>query len=117
MTTQLDLIPGFGERDRILAYFAANHDAYLSKVREFAKDYARLYGSVAIDNVRVELERHGYPLPNEIGIDNRVFGALFLNRSFVKVGMRLSTWAARVARAGEGASFICIYRLRESEAA
>jgi hypothetical protein len=110
-----ELLPGlepFGKRERDLEFFRERHDDYLRGAREFAKDFAVRFGSLAVDDVRLELERHGYPTPDELGIDGRVLGALFRSKEFVAIKQRPTHRQARIARSGRGASFVTVYALR-----
>jgi hypothetical protein len=111
-------IPGFEhlvERERVLEYFREHHADYLRGAREFAKDLARRRGCVAVDDVRIELQRHGYPMPEELEIDGRVLGALFRSKEFVAIKQRPTHRQARIARSGRGASFVTVYALRPGE--
>jgi len=111
MTAQLSFFAGIGERNRILEAFAKNHREYLAAVRAFARDIARRDGIVTIDAVRFELEHRQFPMPAEVGIDERVFGTVFRCKDFVAISQRPTTrhdWAARVGRAR---SNVTVYRL------
>ena len=114
MAAQLSFLDGISERDRILAAFAENHRTYLEAVRAFAREIVRRDGIVTIDAVRFELERRDFPMPGEVGIDERVFGCVFRSGDFEPVSQCATTrreWAARVGRAR---SSVTVYRLRES---
>jgi hypothetical protein len=112
MSGQMNLFELQAERDRRIQYFIDHHSEYLTGVREFAKDYASLHGQVAIDNVREELKRHGYPTPEEMKIDSRIFGAVFKSKDFVAVGSRKTFREERGARSGRLSAFITVYELR-----
>lgn len=110
---QLSLLEGRGERERILAAIAEDpaHKVYLSFIRPIARELAQRHGSVTIDDVRAELQRRDLPLPKEVGIDERVFGALFRCKDFVPVAQRPTTrtdWAQRV---GKARSNVTVYRV------
>ena len=99
---QLALFTGVSERDRIIAAFQANHKTYLESLRAFARDIARRDGQVSVDEVRDECARREFPLPDDVGIDARVLGALFATREFRPIGQRPTTrtgWANRVGKA------------------
>jgi hypothetical protein len=114
MISQLSLFEARAERDRRIQYFIDNHGEYLKGIREFAKDFARQHGLVAIDNVREELKRHGYPTPEEMKIDSRIFGAVFKSKDFIPVGNRKTFREERGARSGRLSTFITVYQLSES---
>lgn len=114
MTQQLSFLGAVSERDRILQAFQENHKPYIEAVRAFARDIARRVGTVSIDAVREELQRRDFPMPAEVGIDERVFGTLFRCKEFVAIAQRPTTrveWAARVGRAR---SNVTVYRLSEA---
>jgi hypothetical protein len=112
MSEQLSLIAAVTERDRIIAHLAANHASYLESLREFAVAHALECGRVSIDDVRDTIERTGYPMPHEVGIDERVFGALFTRKRFQAVGTQPTRREAFAARVGMARSQITVYALR-----
>lgn len=112
MTAQLDIFTALTTRDRILDALAANHAQYLAELREIARYVAQRNGEVTIDDVRSEIVRRGYPMPAEIGADERVFGVVFRCRDFTPIGQRKTSrkeWAARV---GVARSAVTVYVLR-----
>jgi hypothetical protein len=100
------------ERERWITFYETNHGSYLKAVRAAARDIAQRDGTVDIDKVRVEMDRRCIPMPAEFGASNRLLGALFTKSEFIAVGQHLTTRAERIARAGSGSSFICVYRLK-----
>lgn len=109
--TQLAFFDGRAERDRIIAAFQSNHRTYLEALRGFARDIARRAGEVTVDDVRDECAVRDFPLPDEVGIDARVLGALFNTKDFQPIAQRPTTrkeWANRVGRAR---SNVTVYRL------
>lgn len=107
---QLAFFTGVSDRDRIIAAFQQNHRTYLEALRGFARDLARKHGEVTVDDVRAECERRAFPLPDDVGIDARVLGALFSTKEFIAVAQRPTTrkeWAQRVGRAR---SNVTVYR-------
>ncbi len=111
MTAQLSFFDAQSQRDRILAALAANAPAWLAAVRAFAKEIAHREGTVTIDEVREALQSSGFPMPHEVGLDTRVFGAVFRCPDFLAVCQRPTRRAARIARSGVGASYVTVYRL------
>ncbi len=109
---QLAIFESLAERERILREMAANHRLYLTTLRSFARVHAMRYGTVCIDDVRDECARQQFPLPAEIGIDNRVLGPLFCAAEFVAIDQIVTRRAERVARAGRGSSLVTVYALR-----
>ena len=110
--TQLALFDGVQERDRILAAMSENHRVYLTTLRSFAREYALRHGSVTIDDVRGLCAQRRFPMPSEIGADERVFGTVFRSSEFVAVGSRLSSREERIARSGRGSSHVTVYEVR-----
>ncbi len=110
MAVQLAFFDGVAEKNRILAAMRENHGVYLTALRSFARVIAMTNGSVTVDDVRAEMERRDYPMPHEIGADNRILGALF-TKEFRPIGQRVTTRQERIDRAGRGASYITVYTL------
>lgn len=111
---QLSMFGALAERDRILEAFREHHPTYLAALRGFARDLARKHGEVTIDALRAEIEARAFPMPREIGADERLFGVVFRCKDFRPVGMRRTTreaWAARVGRSRDG---VMVYRLSEA---
>ena len=105
---------GRTERDRVLDALASNREGYLAGVRALAIECARALGEITIDDVRERMAEVGYPMPSDVGADERCFGTLLRCKEFVAVGQRPTTrleWAARV---GKARSNVTVYRLRES---
>lgn len=117
MSAQLSMFAAVSERDRILAAMAANHRVYLESLRAFAREIALRHGEVCIDDVRAELGRRGYPMPRDIGADERLFGVVFRCKDFCAVGMRTTSRAAWAARIGRSRDCVMVYRLCEQVAA
>ncbi len=114
MVAQMAMFDGLAERDRIIAAFRENSRPYLTALRSFARVHAMRNGTVTIDDVRATIEREQFPMPSDIGKDERVFGAVFASPDFIAVDQQPTRRAARIARAGRGASFVTRYRLREA---
>lgn len=114
MSVQLAMFEALSERDRILQAFAQNHPAYLAGLRAYARDIARRTGEVTIDEVRAAIERDGYPMPQDIGCDARVFGTLFKTSEFRAIGMRRTTRSAWAARVGRSRDAVTVYALRDT---
>lgn len=112
MSTQLTLLDAIGERDRIIASFQENHRTYLEALRAFAREIALRDGVVSIDEVRAEIERREFPMPKDIGADERILGALFASKDFICVGQRPTTRAAWSARVGRARSNVSVYRIK-----
>ena len=112
MAEQLAFLHGITERDRILKHFADNHPLYLSLWRAYAREIAVHQGEVCIDDVREKAKLHDLPMPEDVGIDNRVLGAVFRCKDFEFVRRIESTRPERIARSGPNASFVGVYRLR-----
>lgn len=103
---------GLTERERILSYFERDHAAYIRTLRAHAVDFARANGRVTIDVLRWEMARLAIPMPDEIGVTERIFGRVLAGCKQLKViGTEVSRRKERVARAGIGGSMICIYGL------
>ncbi len=111
MSEQLSIFEAQAERDRVLGALASNRGAYLAGLRAFAREHALRHGECCIDDVRDAAEKHGYPMPAELGFDERVMGAVFKTRDFVAVGARRTTRAAFAARVGISRSAVTVYRL------
>lgn len=111
--TQMALV-GFarGERDRIMDAIASNHRTYLEFIRSLAREIAARSGNVSIDEVRAEMAQRDWPMPEEIGADARVFGALFRVPEFVPVGRRVTRRAEVAARVGRARSEVTVYEWR-----
>lgn len=116
MSEQLALLGAVAERDRIIAAFEANHATYLTAVRAFAREIAMRNGVVCIDDLRSELERRDFPMPREIGCDERIFGAVFCKAEFRPIGQRRTMREAWAKRVGAGRSAVTIYKLRDEAA-
>ena len=114
MTAQLAFFGAVAERDRILSAFAANHKTYIEALRAFAREIALRNDVVAIDDLRSEIERRGFPMPQEIECDERVFGSVFRCKDFVPVGQRPTTRRAWATRVGVTRSAVVIYKLRDA---
>ena len=112
MAVQLAFFGGIAEKNRIIEAMREAHPVYLGTVRSFARLIAMRKGTVTIDDVRVDLEARDFPLPSEIGADDRIFGALFTRKEFEPIGQVLTARQARVARAGRNSSYITTYKLR-----
>lgn len=113
MSAQLSMFDAVTERDRILATMAEHHGVYLEALRAFAREIALRKGEVCIDDVREEIARRQFPMPKDIGADERIFGSLFKGKDFRAVGLRRTTreaWAARVGTSRDG---VTVYRLVE----
>lgn len=104
------------QRDQIMDAMEAEpaHSVYLRFARTVALDLGHRNGFVTIDDVRAELARQDFPMPGEVGLDARVFGVLFRCKNFVAVEQRPTARKERLARAGIGASYITVYRIREA---
>lgn len=113
MGRQMPLLYGADEKNRILEAFRQNHGIYLATVRSFARVHAMRHGTVTIDDVHEILHEKQFPTPEQVGVTNRLFGALFCRSEFTVVGERTTRRAERVKRAGAGSSGIKVYRLRE----
>ena len=112
MAVQLAFFGEITERNRIIAAMRDAHPVYLGTVRSFARLIAMRKGTVTIDDVRADLEARDFPLPSDIGADDRIFGALFTRKEFEAVGQVLTSRQERVARAGRNSSYITQYKLR-----
>ncbi|MDB5094539.1 MAG: hypothetical protein JWO85_2640 [Candidatus Eremiobacteraeota bacterium] len=99
-------------RERALDAVEAANAAYLDTLRGLATEIARREGTVSIDDLRDEMPVRNVPLPSEVGIDNRVLGAVFRSAAFVAIGQQPTRRAERLARSGAGASHVTTYRLR-----
>lgn len=109
---QLSLIDdAVAQRERILAHFEQNNPAYLTALRGIAADIATRNGTVTVDDLREQCEYLGFPLPNQIGKDERIFGVTFRDKRFIAVDSRLSVRAEKVARCGVNRSRVTVYRL------
>lgn len=112
MSVQASLFDGLAERNRIIESMRQNHKIYLTALRSFARVHAMQHGEVTIDDVRDAIAREQYPMPAEVGCDERVFGSLFTTKEFAAIGQRPTRreeWAKRVGRAR---SFVTVYRLK-----
>lgn len=111
--SQISLFEAKSERDRILDAIAERPEqrVYLGFVRPIAREIAARNGSVCIDDVREELKRRDLPMPHEVGLDARVFGALFRCGDFVAVEQRPTTRTAWAARVGRARCNVTVYRL------
>ena len=112
MAVQLAFFGGVTEKNRIIEAMREAHPVYLGTVRSFARLIAMRKGTVTIDDVRADLEARDFPLPKEIGADDRIFGALFTRKEFRAVGQVLTTRQERIDRAGKNSSYITQYKLR-----
>lgn len=115
MSVQLAFFSGLGERDRILSAMRENHSVYLNAIRSFARVIALKRGTVTIDDVREEIERQNFPMPSEIGADERVFGAVFSRSEFLPVGQCPTRRAEHAKRVGIARSNITVYKLKNEE--
>lgn len=115
VSTQLALLDAISERDRVLAAIAQKREngIYLQFVRPIARELAQRNGYVSIDDVRAELQRRDFPLPEEAGLDSRVFGALFRCKAFIAVTQRPTTRIAVAARWGRARSNVTVYKLAD----
>jgi hypothetical protein len=111
------LLAAVNERDSILRTLAENHNQYLAGLRAFAREIALKKGEVTVDDVREAIERERYPMPGEIGCDERVLGALFKTRDFRAVGHRQTSRVEWAARVGAARSLVTVYELRQVTAA
>lgn len=98
------------ERERILAHYEQDHQSYIRTLRAHAVDFAKKNGRVTIDVLRWEMARLAIPMPDEIGVTERIFGRVLAGCKELRViGTEVSRRKERVARAGIGGSMICIY--------
>ena len=104
------------ERDRVLDALASNHTTYIGFIRAIAREIAVRYGQVTIDEVREALALRDLPMPQDVGIDTRVFGTVFRAKEFEAIGQRETTRAAWAQRVGRNRSSVTIYRFREEAA-
>lgn len=111
------LLAAIGERDAILRALSENHRDYLTVLRSFAREHALRHGKVSIDDVRDAIEREGFPMPKDIGADERVFAGVFTRKEFEAIGVRKTRRADFAARVGVSRSMVTVYRLKERKAA
>src|SRR5579872_4513541 len=79
------------EKDRLLSYFERNHHQYIDSLRAFAIAKCRYDGTITIDDLRELIAEKNYPLPHEIGADNRLLGVVLSRcKNFECVGTTLS---------------------------
>lgn len=109
----MSFLEAVSERDKILTAMAANHRVYLESLRAFAREIALRKGEVSIDDVRTEVERRAFPMPRDIGADERILGSLFKTKEFFPIGMRRTTRDAWAARVGRSRDAVTVYRLSE----
>lgn len=119
MAEQLALVNhALMEKDRLLSFFESNHPQYIESLRAFAIAKCRYAGTISIDDLRELIAEKNYPLPREIGADDRLLGVVLSRcKEFECVGTVLSRRAETVARSGKNRSMISVYRLRQRGAA
>ncbi|MDE2102368.1 MAG: hypothetical protein KGL39_34295 [Patescibacteria group bacterium] len=123
MSIQLDFFEALPDRvddgkairARIIAAMSENHHDYLEELRHIARGILAHRGAVTIDDVREEMTRIGFPMPNEIGADNRILGAVFATKEFKAVTQIPTRRKERLARSGPGASYVTVYELRKAD--
>ncbi|MHB8703713.1 MAG: hypothetical protein ACYC8W_06150 [Candidatus Tyrphobacter sp.] len=111
---QIALFEARRERDRILDAMNKDHRIYLEALRSFAREHSLRNPSrlVTIDDVRRLMEARDFPLPGEIGADERILGAVFRCKDFKPVGQRPTARLERIARCGIARSNVTIYTLQ-----
>lgn len=115
MSEQLGLLDRtYLERDRLLAFFEKNHSQYVESLRAFAIATCRYVGTITIDDLRDVMAERNYPLPHEIGADNRLLGTVLSRcKEFECVGSVLSRRPERIGKSGKNSSYVSVYRLKE----
>lgn len=113
MSEQLALLRGITERDKIMQRYEDDHALYLATLRDMAIAIAATTGSVSVDDVRRKMNAENFPMPDEIGSSEKIFGRLLSGCKELEPVERIdSTRPERIARSGRNASSINVYRLR-----
>lgn len=85
--TQLDFDAALAAKAAGLDRVEATHPDFVPRMRDIAISHSAIYGSVHIDDLRIEADRRGIRprSPN-------VWGSIFRGPGWVKVGARASAW-------------------------
>jgi hypothetical protein len=108
----------FTERRRLFRHYETRHPEYLAMMRVYAVEIARKNGTVIIDEVRRRATERGFPLPEDIGVTERIFGQLLYGcKDLEACGCVESTRPERIKRSGRNSSMITVYKIRTERSA